>query len=314
MKHIEPCRLATACLPWTESGDFLEEVFRREVRALRRSGFENLYIFGTAGEGYAVTDPVFRKVATVFMEEMRGSIGLVMLGVIGMSVAQIRARIEVGLELGYRAFQVSLPSWGTLTDLELSRFFRDVLGPYPEVAFLHYNTGRGGRVLTGTDYARLSAEHPNLVATKSGGHTSTSLLALFGNAPTLCHFVTEIDYATACLYGKTCGLLVSASAVHPHRCREFFEAGQRGDTDLLRRLTCELSLIRTRIIATVAGEGGHMDGAYDKFFVRLADPEFPIGLLSPYQGGGIEAFDGFKAWLEREVPGWDASRIDHHGV
>jgi hypothetical protein len=82
MKHIEPCRLATACLPWTESGDFLEEVFRREVRALRRSGFENLYIFGTAGEGYAVTDRQFDQIVGAFADEMRQGNAEPMVGVI----------------------------------------------------------------------------------------------------------------------------------------------------------------------------------------------------------------------------------------
>jgi len=294
MKCSKPCQPATVCVPWGKAGEFLEPVFRRQVRLLRQAGFGNLYIFGTAGEGYAVTDPMFKEIATVFFGEMLGGAGLCQLGIIGLSVSQIRARIDLGLEIGYRDFQISLPSWGTVTDQELARFFRDVLGPYPQARFLHYNTGRGGRVLTGGDYARLTAEHPNLVATKSGGHTVASLLALLEGAPDLCHFVTELDYAAACLLGRACGLLVSVSAIHPARSREFFDAGQRGDGDTLRRLTREPNRIRAQVIATVAQERGHMDGAYDKLYARLADPEFPLDLLSPYQGASPVAFEGFK--------------------
>jgi dihydrodipicolinate synthase/N-acetylneuraminate lyase len=94
--------LATVCVPWGEADAFLEPVFRRQVRLLRETGLENLYVFGTAGEGYAVTDPVFKEIAAVFFDAMRGGAGLCQLGVIGMSVAQIRARIETGLEIGFR--------------------------------------------------------------------------------------------------------------------------------------------------------------------------------------------------------------------
>lgn len=308
MMRCKPCQLATVCVPWSEAGEFLEPVFRRQVRLLRAAGLENLYIFGTAGEGYAVTDPVFKQIAAVFFDAMRGGAGLCQLGVIGMSVAQIRARIEMGLEIGFRDFQISLPSWGAVTDQELARFFRDVLGPYPQARFLHYNLGRTGRVLTGADYTRLAGAHPNLVATKSGGHTAAALLALLEGSPELCHFFTELDYAAACLLGYPCGLLVSISAVHLGRSREFFEAGQRVDGDALRRLTRELNRIRAQVIAVVAQERGHMDGAYDKLYARLADPEFPLGLLSPYQGASLAAFESFRSWLVQEAPDWASAR------
>ncbi len=337
MKRIEPRRLATVCLPWSDRGEFLEAVFRNQVRCLRRGGFDNLYIFGTAGEGYAVTDAVYGKIAAVFFDEMRavgpeaGSAavgaatgsskadgtagttacgpadGLCQLGVIGLSVAQIRERIEAGLAIGFYDFQISFPSWGALTDQEIARFFRDILGQYPQARFLHYNTGRSGRVLTGGEYARLSAEYPNLVATKSGGHTVASLMSLLNGAPELCHFVTELDYAAACLFGGECGLLVSVSSIHPARCREFFDAGQRGNTEALRRMTRELYGIRARVLDSVAQEHGHMDGAFDKLYARLADPEFPLDMLSPYRGASPAVFEGFKTWLAKEAPDWALS-------
>jgi hypothetical protein len=147
-------------LPWSEDGDFLEPVFRRQVRLLRAAGLENLYIFGTAGEGYAVTDPVFRQIATVFFDAMRGGSGLCQVGVIGLSVAQLRAMLR------------------------------------------------------------------------------------------------------------------------------------------------ELTAIREKIIALVTQAGGHMDGAFDKVYARLLNPEFPIGLLSPYQGADEDVCEAFARWLEATLPAW----------
>ena len=233
--------------------------------------------------------------------------GMRQLGVIGQSTAQIRGRIEAGLKIGFRDFQVSFPGWGALNDREVDSFFHDILDSYPEARFLHYNTGRSGRVLSGGEYARLAARHPNLVATKSGGHTVASLMALMGGAPELCHFVTELDFAAACLLGYSCGLLVSVSSVHPARCREFFEAGRSGDAAALRRMTGELFGLRARVLGAVGDERGHMDGAFDKIYARLADPEFPLTMLSPYQGASPAAFGNFREWLAKNAPEWALS-------
>lgn len=320
-ERMEARPLATVCLPWSGSGEFLETVFRRQVRWLRGKGFGDLYIFGTAGEGYAVTDAVHARIAGVFWDEMReadgaagtspgGPVdgrGMRQLGVIGQSSAQIRGRIEAGLSIGFRDFQISFPGWGALKDGEVDRFFGDILGSYPEARFLHYNTGRSGRVLSGGEYARLAARHANLVATKSGGHTVASLVSLLTEAPELCHFVTELDYAAACLLGFPCGFLVSVSSIQPALCREFFDSGRRGDAAALRRMTSELFRIRARVLGTVSAEQGHMDGSFDKIYARLADPDFPLDLLSPYQGASQAAFDDFRTWLGEEAPGWAPS-------
>ena len=302
--RCEPCALATVCVPWDEHGEFLESPFRRQIRLLRAAGIENLYVFGTAGEGHAVTVPLYRRIASVFMDETGELGGIRQLGVIAMSAAQARERIELGLAFGFSDFQVSLPPWATVNDRELSVYFRDVLGPYPEARFLHYNIARSGRVLTGSDYVPLIAEHPNLVATKSGGHRVASLLALYRDAPELCHFMTELDYLSASLLGIPCGLLVSVSAVFPARIREVFAAGRDGDIASMRRLVREMGVVQNAILGTVGKTGAHIDGAYDKVFAWLSDPAFPLALQSPYQDAGLDAARRFRETLETVLPDW----------
>lgn len=303
-QSIAPAVLATACVPWDADGNFLEAIFRRQARQLHAAGYENLYVFGTAGEGHAVTTAQFRRIADAFRQETAGLSGIRQLGVIGLSTAQVRERIDIGLDLGFSQFQISLPSWGRLNDAELERYFSDILGAYPEAAFLHYNTPRSGRVLTGTELARVKARHPNLTASKSGGHTVASLLALFEQAPGIRHFVTELDYAMACLLGLEPGLLVSVSAVNPCRSLEFFRVGREGHLDALRTMLTELNAIREKIITLVTQSGGHMDGAFDKVYARLLDPAFPVGLLSPYQGADEDVCEAFARWLKDTLPVW----------
>lgn len=304
MERCEPCALGTVCVPWEESGSFMEPVFRRQVRGLRAAGCENLYIFGTAGEGYAVTDAQFRRIAEVFHDETRDLPGIRQLGVIGMSSGQIRERIETGLALGFDWFQVSLPCWGALNDHELERFFDAVLLPYPHARFLHYNNLRCGRKLAGSHYARLRQQHPNLLATKSSGHTAASLWSLLNDAPEMTHFLTEPDFAAASLLGLSCGLLVSVAALNPARSLEFFRAGRDGDAERLKAWNGELQVIRRQVIPAVLEQGAHMDGAFDKIFSRALDPEFPLRLLSPYQACGEAECGVFLTWLGANYPEW----------
>ncbi len=69
-------------------------------------------------------------------------------------------------------------------------------------------------------------------------------------------------------------------------------------------MLAELNAIRESIIAMVTQTGGHMDGAFDKVYTRLLDPEFPVGLLSPYEGAGESVCEEFSQWLTSNLPEW----------
>lgn len=300
--RLTPRILGTACVPWTDQDEFAEELFRKSVRNLLARGLPDLYIFGTAGEGHAVDNRLFRAVAAAFLDEMRDGGGLCQLGVIGLSVPQVKERIEIGLELGYDSFQISFPSWGALNDLEMNRFFDDILGAYPHKTFLHYNLIRGLRKMTGREYAEVAARHPNLVATKSGANPPKQILGLLRHSPELCHFMTEQDFAMASLFGEV-GLLISMGALNPERTRSFFEAARQRDLSAVRQATLDYTALN-ELIHGALNSGAHMDGAYDKLYVKAALQEFPLRLLPPYQGASDEEFAAFMDKLRTELPHW----------
>ena len=73
MSKRYPQAVLVSCeAPWDENEELIEAVFRDEVRKAISSGFRDLYIFGTAGEGYAVTLTQFREIAGIFPEETSG--------------------------------------------------------------------------------------------------------------------------------------------------------------------------------------------------------------------------------------------------
>lgn len=144
-KRYPPVILGTCVVPWRPDWTLDEEMLVQEIRLLREHLTPHLYLFGTAGEGYAVTDRQFDEIVRVFCREMSGPDDHPMVGVIDLSLCTVIERIERCCALGVRAFQISLPSWGRLTDGELAVFFREVCDRFPSCRFLHYNLARSGR-------------------------------------------------------------------------------------------------------------------------------------------------------------------------
>jgi len=294
--------LATCCLPWREDGKLDEPLFRRTVRNLVAAGLTDLYVFGTAGEGHAVSETDFRRVVEAFAEEMQAAGGRAMVGIISLSLPTIIERIAFAAACGVRAVQFSLPSWGPLNDGELRRFFAEICGAFPDIAFLHYNLMRTGRLVRPQEYAELAATHQNLVATKYGAGDPETVAGLLQHAPELRHFLTELGFFLGAPLGE-CGLLASIAASNPGLARAYFQAGIDRDqprlADLYRDLAGMMGAIRR-----AAGGMGLTDGAYDKIIAKVGDPDFPLRLLPPYQGATDEGYRCYVDELAARFPRW----------
>jgi dihydrodipicolinate synthase/N-acetylneuraminate lyase len=302
MRRYPSCLLASCCIPWDEQGNFLEDVFRDQVQKAVTQGTKHLYVFGTAGEGYALSDRQFDHIVRVFTDGMRAGGAEPMVGVISLSTTTIVERIARSREMGVHRFQISLPSWGALSERELFEFFRQTCGRFPDCQFLHYNLLRTKRLVTPREYARLAAEHPNLVATKNSTDDLGRIEDLILLAPQLQHFLTETGYAYGSLIGE-CGLLGSVVVLNWRSGQAFFEAGQRRDVETLMAMLREINALTREFIGLVGGEA-HMDGAFDKMFCRMHDRRFPLRLLPPYAGVSDETFERFAALVREKYPRW----------
>ena len=302
MGRYPRCIMSTCVVPWDENGDFIEGLFRDHVRTLCENLTRHLYVFGTAGEGYAVSDRQFDRIVAAFSDEMQAAGAEPMVGVISLSLATIVERIERSRERGVRRFQISLPSWGPLSDAELFAFFDQVCGRFRDCEFLHYNLLRAKRLVTAADYARLSAAHPNLVATKNSTDSINRIDELEALAPDLRHFYTEVGYAYGSLIAEP-GLLIGIAGTNHAAAKQFFEAGVRRDSGRLLAMQRELGAAIRDLVALVGAEA-HIDGAYDKMLWKLFDPRFPLRLLSPYQHCPEATFERFKTLLAERYPNW----------
>lgn len=299
-----PQAILVACpTPWDDRFELIEELLREEVRQVLAAGFRHCYVFGTGGEGYAVDTRRFRQVVDVFYEATRGDGVQPMVGVIGLSTAQIVERVEYAHDVGFRTFQISLPSWGPLADDEVLRFFADTCGRFPDARFLHYNLPRTKRVLTGRDYVPIIAAVPNLVATKTTGGGISAAEELVRDAGELQHFMGEGNFPHGSMFGE-CSLLSSYGELTPARTRDLFEAGRTRDAGTLMHLQHEFQAMGTGLWAAPA-PGPHMDGAYDKMLVKLGMlPDFPLRLLSPYRGYTEDDYRACRRYLDEHWADW----------
>lgn len=278
-----PQGILVSCeLPWDEQERLIESVFRQEIRYFAEAGFRQLYVFGTAGEGYAVDGARFRQVVEIFLDECRNAGVSAQVGVIGLSTPVVVERIQAAWELGCRSFQISLPCWGALDDTELREFFRVVCGSFPDAGFLHYNLPRAKRVLGASDYRRLVDENPNLVATKNTGTSVLETRALITEVPELQHHLGEAMFPAGCSFGE-CSLLSSFGPLLPRQTRELFEYGRNGRWELLMPHWKRYMDVIGGFLKSLHGVP-RMDGAYDKMIVRMSGVPMPLRLISPYQG------------------------------
>jgi dihydrodipicolinate synthase/N-acetylneuraminate lyase len=291
-----PQAILISCeIPWDEQENLLEDVFRQEIRHMLASGFTHLYTFGTAGEGYAVDSSRFRQIAELFRAETAVEGVRAQIGVIAFSTAQVRERVRIAYDIGFRDFQISLPSWGALNDTELLRFFVDVCSSFPDSNFLHYNLMRSKRVLTGSDYRRIADAVPNLVATKNMGTNVLTTMDLLRHAPDLQHFLGESMFPIGCLHGE-CSFLAPFGPLIPRRTRELFDLGRTHQWDRLFTAQADYLRVVEEVIAPMRRQN-LMDGAYDKALVRLAGIPMPLRLLSPYETFSEEVYEECRAIL-----------------
>jgi len=293
--------LPTACIPWTAQGDLDAPLFVELVRGRLANGIRHLYVFGTAGEGHAVTESQFDRVVGSLVEACVGTPDAhPMVGLITLSAATMVERVERAMAAGIGDFQFTLPGWGVLTDDEVRVFLRMLLPRFPEARFLHYNLPRAGRLVAAPLYAELAAEHPNLVATKQGTGDVLRIGALLTHAPMLRHFLTEVGYPYGCGVGEP-GLLQSLSSTNERQAWCFFQAGVERDLVTLAAMQADYLAMLDGLLAS-GGAGPHMDGAFEKMMQKLVDERMPLRLLPPYASVSDEGWVSYKAWMRQRLP------------
>lgn len=300
-KRYHQSILVSCEIPWNENEELLEDTFRQEIRATLKN-FNNLYIFGTAGEGYAVTVNQFSNIVRIFREETIGEDIHPMVGAIGMSTPQVVERVGIAHDIGFRTFQITMPPWHVLSDTEYMKFFKDVCGNFPDAKFIHYNLPRQKRILLGSDYQRLEQAIPNLAGTKNTRKDIADIYDIATHTSELQHFWGEHGFPHGCLFDE-CSLLSSYGGLFTTKTKQFFNYGVSGQISKLFQMQAEYLTVMDAFDKPSAGYE-RIDGAFDKMIVRASGIDMPIRLISPYEGFDLEMFEKCIGEVKKQHPNW----------
>ena len=303
-KRFPKLLLCAACIPWTEDHRLDVPLFRKGVRLLCENGAGSIYLFGTAGEGYAVNREQYLQIVTEFMDEMKHFPDVIpMVGVISMSMTEIKERISMAAELGVRYFQISFPSWGAVSDDEALCFFKEVCGAFPDYKFMHYNNAlRSKKRLAPRNYQRLVEEIPNLVAVKFIAPSFEEIQVFAQLDLPLRVFFLEYAYGYGSLVYPEFGYLASVTNCSYHVMRAYYEAGCRQDLDMILQIHRDFPILYESLFTCCPGD--KIDAAYDKLFLQFTIPAFPARILPPYEGFTQEQVEAFKADIQKKRPHW----------
>jgi dihydrodipicolinate synthase/N-acetylneuraminate lyase len=288
--------MATALIPWNENYEFMPSVFRQQVEHMVGNGLRHIYLFGTAGEGYAVSNSQFRDITTLFSDLMKGPDLYPMVGLIDMSVPRMKEKLEFAYSLGIREFQFSLPNWGPLNNDELFSFFDSLLTGYPDCRFLNYNLARTKRFLEPEELFELAEIHSNFCAVKHTRVGENDLAAISASGTPLQFFVTEKNFLNLSKLTE-CGLLMSISNTDLDMAHQFFDACISGDFTKAGDLMDIFWKVRTNMIESI--DFPAIDGVYDKLYTKYNVRGFPLRLLPPYQYASEGIFNKFKETADR---------------
>jgi dihydrodipicolinate synthase/N-acetylneuraminate lyase len=291
MKRYPAVIMATALVPWDIDFKFDRIPFTKQIEHLCNHDIRNIYLFGTAGEGYAVNNRQFEEITRCFAD-LAKTLGFTpMVGLIDLSVSRMVEKLEMAYSMGIREYQFSLPSWGQLNDLEIDSFFDSLLGSYPDCTFLNYDLARTKRFLEPGELFRLAERHSNFAAVKYTRGLSEDFSEIASSGTPLQFFVTEQNFMELSRLTE-CGLLMSVGNTDLERANEFVKFCQEGRHDEAQVHLDIFLQIRDKLMEAVDFKA--IDSAYDKLYTKLAVDEFPLRLLPPYEYASDEKFITFK--------------------
>ncbi len=291
-KRYPSVMMASALIPWNENYEFMPEVFEAQVKHMIDGGLKHIYLFGTAGEGYAVNNHQFKTIVKLFSQLMKDDKLHPMVGLIDMSVARMKEKLKIAYSFGIREFQFSLPCWAQLNIDEIFRFFDALLPEYPDCKFLNYNLSKTKRLLEPEELFKLAQLHPNFVAVKQTRGEESDLAAIASSDTKLQFFVTERNFLNLSKLAE-CGLLMSISNTDLKMAVELLNACKNGNFTSAEHIMNIFWAIRTEMINSITFPA--IDGVYDKLYTKYNVPEFPLRLLPPYQYATNQDYGKFAA-------------------
>jgi len=303
-KRISPNPITVIPPTWKEDFSFDKDSFANALDLIKSYNLYHIYFGCTASEGYAFSREQLMEISKFFAEQMKGYEHKAFVGLIGTSLSEMSERVSMLKEIGIKTFLFALPSWGVLrAPTEPRTFINALLSAHRDCEFILYNNIRSVVRIYPAELKLLEKENPNLVAVKQGGHAyvDARFSAVLDEPLNIVEYYLDYAWTYANLYFDP-SFMPSTISCSFNRCMDFYKAGVNKDFKTCLEIDKEIQ--RADHVLSELFPGDRIDGAYDKMWLKMNIPDFPLRLLPPYEAFSDEQFEEYRARMKQVVPNW----------
>jgi 4-hydroxy-tetrahydrodipicolinate synthase len=232
--------------PITENEEVDEPAFRAILGRLVRAGVHAIFVGGSAGEGPLLTDPEWRRMTEIALDEVDGRAALLG-GVMDTSARRVSAKISQLRKLGYR-YCVLTPTYyvATKAATEHLRLFGQAKEAAGDMELIAYNIPQctGSILAVDTICEMVSRGWIRYCKESSGDWSYLGDLIERGKSVGLTVLAGDEATSGEALLAGAQGIVPVCANYDPQTYLRLFDAGQRGDRNEVACLMQRVMLLR----------------------------------------------------------------------
>ena len=223
--------------PFTGTGEFDEDSFRTNCRALIEVGVDAITTSGTCGEFHSMPWEMLQEVIRALVDECKGKVPAIA-GCSGVHTEDAIKRTRFAMEQGADAVMNVSPYYINLTERELVGFWTDLSEACPDIGLIVYNFHgvQLHRVPVFKELARL----PNMCGSKEA-HYDYGLLMELLRASDLAHLhATELIWFVSSMQMGSKGIYSMSASTFPRYMVKLYRACTEKRWDEAKRMEWRL--------------------------------------------------------------------------
>lgn len=254
-----------------------------ELDILIDTGVDGIYSNGTAGEFHNQTEEEFDQIQSLLAERCRASGMPFVIGACQPDPTIMLNRLRRAVELQPAAFQVILPDWWPLTNMEAIDFLRRAADLADDIPLILYNPPHAKRVLTPADLGDIGKAVPQVVGIKLADGDKEWYRQARQHLQGLALFVPGHHLATGFREGIAAGSFSNVACLSPHGAQRWTQS-MHNELEAALELESRICKFMADHIVPFRQNLGYSNAALDKLLCAIGQWG-PIGtrLRFPYR-------------------------------
>ena len=264
--------------PFTADDSIDTDALRRVIRHVAAAGVHGIFVAGTSGEAYALTDDEVATLTEVALEEVGDRLP-VYAGTGAVTTRQAIERTVRATRMGAHAISLITPYFISPTEEELYAHFAAIAESTSLPILLYSNPARTGVRISLPVICRLAQAFPHVVGIKESGGDMTHMLRILRDTPPGFRLFSGMDTLIfSSLVSGASGAIAASANVVPKLVVEIYESVQAGN--LARAQELQASLIPFRTAFTLGTFPVIIKEALNLIGMEVGYARAPVGKLT----------------------------------